>query len=247
MTIGEDFNYTIRTALKESNLFALLVTPSVLEKPNYVVNEEYPEAIKENKKILAVEYIPTKEDDLKASFINIGKAILSNNREQLCDVVYDSLEPYLVSVNDEDYKYAYYIGMAYLNGIDVEVDNNKAVELITIAAESGYMDAMIQMVSMYLHGKGVGINVGAAIEWQERIISQLESNPQESIDYTLNLMNELWYLGEFYWDIFDREKCMLTYRKMTETGEQFKSRRKSFHKKEKDKKSRTKQIAFCRV
>ena len=80
MTIGEDFNYTIRTALKESNLFALLVTPSVLEKPNYVVNEEYPEAIKENKKILAVEYIPTKEDDLKASFINIGKAILSNNR-----------------------------------------------------------------------------------------------------------------------------------------------------------------------
>lgn len=235
LTIGEDFNNSIRTALKESNLFALLVTPSVLEKPNYVVNEEYPEAIKENKKILAVEYVPTKADDLKASFANIEKAILSNNREQLCDVVYDSLKPYLVSVSDEDYKHAYYIGMAYLNGIDVEVDNNKAVELITLAAESGYMDAMIQMVSMYLHGKGVEINVGAAIEWQERIISQLESNPQEGIDYILNLMNELWYLGEFYWDILDREKCMLTYRKMTETGERFKSSRKSSHKKEKDK------------
>ena len=57
---GEDFEKNIDTALEKSKLFALLVTPSLLEyqengKPNFVMEKEYPAACRAGKMILPAE------------------------------------------------------------------------------------------------------------------------------------------------------------------------------------------------
>ena len=41
---GENFNDAIHEAMEKSKLFALVVTPSLLENPNYIMNTEYPAA-----------------------------------------------------------------------------------------------------------------------------------------------------------------------------------------------------------
>lgn len=61
---GENFNNAIFEAMKKSSLFALVVTPSLLENPNYVMTVEYPEARKLEKPILPIEGIPTDNDEL---------------------------------------------------------------------------------------------------------------------------------------------------------------------------------------
>ena len=61
---GEQFNDAIEEAMKKSVLFALVVTPSLLENPNYVKDIEYPRAQDMEKKIVAVEARGTEPDEL---------------------------------------------------------------------------------------------------------------------------------------------------------------------------------------
>ena len=41
---GENFNDSIAAALEQSSLFALAVTPNLVNEPNYVMSIEYPMA-----------------------------------------------------------------------------------------------------------------------------------------------------------------------------------------------------------
>ncbi|MCQ2538107.1 MAG: toll/interleukin-1 receptor domain-containing protein, partial [Lachnospiraceae bacterium] len=59
LTPGENFNTSILEALKKSQLFALVVTPNLLEEENYVARIEYPEALKLGKAVLPVLAKPT--------------------------------------------------------------------------------------------------------------------------------------------------------------------------------------------
>ncbi len=45
LTPGEDFNEAIFDAIKKSELFAMVVTPNLINEENYVKNVEYPEAV----------------------------------------------------------------------------------------------------------------------------------------------------------------------------------------------------------
>ena len=56
--------------------------------------------------------------------------------------------------------------MAYLGGIDVEVDHRRALLLIEGVAEGGLVEAMEKLVNMYRNGEGVEQNYRTAIEWQ---------------------------------------------------------------------------------
>jgi len=57
------------------------------------------------------------------------------------------------------------IGIAYLNGVDVEVNRRRGIELITSAAESGYLEAMETLAEAH---KAAG-NYQVALEITERI------------------------------------------------------------------------------
>ena len=71
---GENFKDNIEKMLNKSALFTLLVTPNLLEKPNFVMDEEYPAAKKANKIILPAEMKTTDIQKLKAEFENACKS-----------------------------------------------------------------------------------------------------------------------------------------------------------------------------
>ena len=64
LTPGEDFNEAIGAVLEKSDLFALAVTPNLVNEVNYVMTTEYPAALAQHKPILPVEMEPTDRADL---------------------------------------------------------------------------------------------------------------------------------------------------------------------------------------
>lgn len=52
LTPGENFNNAIAKALQKSELFTLVVTPNLVNEPNYVMEHEYPAARDSGKPIL---------------------------------------------------------------------------------------------------------------------------------------------------------------------------------------------------
>ncbi len=71
---------------------------------------------------------------------------------------------------DNSAEHSFLIGLAYLGGIDVEVDRERAVTLIEDAANCGLAEAMEKLVSMYRTGEGVERNYEEAIKWQGKLV-----------------------------------------------------------------------------
>lgn len=225
---GENFNNSILEALKKSDLFTLLVTPNILEDPNYVKDNEYPVAMKNAKRIVAAECVKTDREELTKKYVDIPPICEVFGSQKIGKSIYEALSTTKKLKENNEAQHIYYMGMAYLNGIDVEVNFDRARELIEKAANSEYLDAMIQMVSMYLHGKGVRRDIDSAIKWQEKIVKNLERKPTNDIDSTLTLLNELWFLGDFYWEILDDRHCLFAFKKMKRVCEEYnKNSRKS--------------------
>lgn len=68
LSSGEDFNAAIGAALKKCSLFALTVTPNIVEENNHVMAVEHPEARKANKPILPMVLPPTDPEVLYRCF-----------------------------------------------------------------------------------------------------------------------------------------------------------------------------------
>ena len=64
LTIGENFNDSIKDALQKSGLFVLAVTPNLVNETNYIMTTEYPMAYDAGKPILPAELVPTDREQL---------------------------------------------------------------------------------------------------------------------------------------------------------------------------------------
>lgn len=157
LTPGESFKESIEKILDDCKLFALLVTPQLLEKvvdgtgeikENYVISTELPLARKNKKEkgidIFAVEMETTDREALAA--IEIDEYINSKDptfRQRLLDAV-----SRITATSQKSSESNYLIGLAYMEGIDVEVDREKGMQLIVDAAESGCLEAIHKMVDI---------------------------------------------------------------------------------------------------
>lgn len=188
---GEDFNNTIKEALLKSNLFALMVTPSVIEKGNYIIEHEYPLAKemqrKNGKPILPIESVDTDRAELEKLYEDIPECAKQSQESLLFDLLIGSLRNIALMQNKNDPVHNYFIGLAYLNGIDVEIDYKKAHELIISAAESGVVEAKKKLVSIYSAGIGTHIDYKKALYWSEQIIEQYKKENRKDKDYNRNL------------------------------------------------------------
>ncbi len=175
LTPGEDFNDSIMDALKKSDIFALLVTPNLVKEENYVRSIEYPAAKKENKLVFPVEMVPTDASLLKEQFKDIPFCINAENtelfNERLIEVVSDIVKTKL----SDDPEHIFLIGLAYLEGIDVERNPEKGIELITRAAESGCVEAMDKLAYFYREGIGVEVDWNRYNEWTQKASNAIES------------------------------------------------------------------------
>ena len=206
LTPGEDFEENIYKAFDISKLFALLVTPNLVNEKNYVQTTEYPLARKSGKKILPAEWVDTDKKLLKEQYPDIPQCVNGKDQAELDKGIADALKTIALQSNDNDPEHCYLIGLAYLDGIDVEINVPYAIELITSAAEKEYLDAMDKLYRMYLDGDRVKIDYNAAKKWAQKLYEfELKTNGEKHLD-TLSIQNNLSYI---YGKLGDYENAIL--------------------------------------
>ncbi len=220
LTPGESFDTSIERALDKCELFTLAVTPNLVNEKNYVMTTEYPMARGKGKKIIALECLPTDPAELKALYENVPDAVDVND-EGLLSL---TLQACLSSVDGSDIppaEHDYCIGMAYMNGIDVEIDRDRALGLLIRSAEAGHADAIKRLVSIYRRGDGVEQDYEAALEWQRRLVAvrreQFRENEQkeEALAYFYALYDLYYCLVELR-KLAESEKTMMRLMKLAE-------------------------------
>lgn len=195
LTPGESFNENIGRMLKESKLFTLLVTPNLLEKPNgkpnYVMEHEYPDARDAGMDILPAEMEETDKDTLNAEYIGIPECVCPSDDEAFRERLVQSLGKIARTENDDDPEHNYLIGLAYLNGIDVETNPERGLSLIASAADTELPEAMIALANIYHDGISVQINYSEELKWRERVYEYEKKTHGEENPASLLALREL--------------------------------------------------------
>lgn len=220
---GENFNQAIAAAMEKSELFALVITPSLLEEPNYVMTTEYPAAREQDKKILPVMLSPTDSDQMKKHYEGIPEAVDPSDRETLADALRTALANVARQENDAEPQHVFFIGLAYLAGIDVEVDHERAVEMITFAAEQELPEAIEKLVSMHRTGEGVKRSYETAIVWQRKLVDlrKREFEQEQSEKNGSAWISELWQLGDFLFELGQTSEAEAAYQGQLAASEQY--------------------------
>ena len=224
---GEGFNKAIKDAFEKSSLFAMAVTPHLEEEGNYVMRVEYPMARdrkseKNDIEIVPVEMYDEKEEDWRIDLASLRHhqefkyreiRYLQNEQyeEKLNQAFLDSLERIAKKENDGSAQHRFFIGLAYLTGIDMEINSALALELIRSAAEdeNPCYDATEKLVDMYLRGDGVPLSIPEAIAWQEKLCKQLQNevkknhSPDEHLGYGTRHFRALIRLSDLLRDAGD--------------------------------------------
>lgn len=186
LTSGENFNSAIEEAIKKCDLFIMAVTPNIVKEENYVMTTEYPLAVREKKPVLPIELVETSHAELRNKYKEIPACISAKDKKALEHVLAEQLQLFMPTERKEDPQHIFLIGLAYLSGIDMEVNKEKALALITSAAEAGLPEAMDQMANIYNMGDGTEINYETALKWRERqVIAEGKayySNPEKGYD-----------------------------------------------------------------
>lgn len=168
LTPGENFNEEIRAAMEKSELFILLVTPELVQGENYIRSVEYPMARQAGKPILPVEASPTDRSRLQEGFEELPEVTDISDEEAFRERLLSAVGR-AARQSSDDPVHTYLIGLAYLDGIDVETDRARALELITRAAEADLQEAMEKLLNMYYFGKGVELNYHKALFWCQKM------------------------------------------------------------------------------
>ena len=179
LTPGEDFNEAIGQMLARSDLFALVVTPSLVNEPNYVMDIEYPEALRLGKPVFPVEMEETDRAALEENYASIPACVPGMEGEAFLEALKERLKGLALSAREDSPAHTYLIGLAYLDGIDVEIDRDRAAGLITGAAKAGIPEAMLQLANMYAAGKGVPVDHEQEIRWRKAYIGTLRASYEE--------------------------------------------------------------------
>jgi len=189
---GENFNEQIQEALKKSDLFALVVTPNIVEAPNYIITHEYPAAAKLEKTVIPFEAKATERMLLEQSFSGIPECIPEMSINSLTEKLLDFIGG---KTPDNTPKHIFLIGLAYMAGIDVETDKEKGLRLIKEAADSSefFPEAIEKLVNIYEVGDGVEVSYKLAMEWQNKLISEykkryFKNHSEENCNLLMNAL-----------------------------------------------------------
>lgn len=211
---GENFNDAIKEALVKSDLFLLTVTPNLVNEDNYIVKVEYPLAKEVRKPILPVELVTTDKEKINSSFKDIPVVIDANNEVLLSETILNDLKKIAIETNNTP-EHDFFIGLAYLAGIDVEVDYEKAVELITSSAEKGLLLAIDKLIEMYKTGIAVKRSFKKVLDLYEKKISILEEKLESNYsDELVKTLCENYILhGDYLLEILKYKRSKVQYEK----------------------------------
>ncbi len=191
LTPGEDFNKSIQKAIEKSDLFAMVITPNIVEPNNYIIKHEYPAADTAKKTILPLESIQTDKDKLNKYYENIPSCTDIHNSTALSSALLRNLKITATEENDSP-EHNYLIGLAYLTGIDVETNHERGIKLIKKAAEANMPEAVARMATINRTGIGCDINYNQYEYWTDRLIEIFKKQyPLYDSEGWLRLTNSL--------------------------------------------------------
>lgn len=171
LTPGEDFNKSIKNAIQKSDLFAMVITPNIIEPNNYIIEHEYPMADSAQKTILPLEGVETDKEKLNKCYKNIPECTNVYNSTALSEALLRNISITAKEENSNSPEHNYLIGLAYLTGIDVEINHERGIELIKKAAEEDLPEAVTRMITIYQKGIGREVNYKECFYWSERLIT----------------------------------------------------------------------------
>ncbi len=211
LVMGEEFNKQIEEKLLSGKAFVLSVTPNLLEEGNYVLKEEYPKAVKNNKPIIPIEMVDTDKTILKDQYEKLSDCIHRDDQETISK----ALEEVGFEKQEDSLERDFLIGMGYLTGTDREKNIKLAMKKIVDVANKGYEEAIRKLIHMYEYGDGVEIHFGEAIKWQNDLLKLMEETCNLK-EYTnsAEFLYQLLRLGDLY--VKDRmlEEAIETYEKV---------------------------------
>lgn len=205
LSTGEAWNNQIQDALDNSDLFLLLVTPSIVEPDNYVIREEFPAAKSKKMAIVPAQkdsqnFTVETEKKLREYFPDIQTLVDGNNAGALEQALAEVAD---VSVSTLEIDYL--IGLAFFNGIHVEKNTDKATSLIIATAKKGFPEAISKVADMYWNGDGLERNFEQSIHYRKIMVSVYESkcfgkecNLDDMLEYVSSLerlTKDLYELG----------------------------------------------------
>ena len=215
---GEDFNEEIKEALQKSEVFTLLVTPNLVNEINYVMTHEYPMALELNKKVLPAEAVETNKQKLNENYKNLPEIIDANNSEILSENLIKNLKRLLTN-NTDDGEHIYYIALAYLLGIDVELDSEKAIKLLERSAEKDFPPAYQKLATMYSLGDRVPFDVEKALYYREKSVT-LHQKTFDELSKIKDIANDTNYLTllQEYFELMHRYRSAGRLKEAVESG-----------------------------
>ena len=225
MSSGEKWSDQIGDALKQSDVFLLLVSPSITEPDNYVIREEYPAARKQDKAIVSVGKNENKADtpdieELRQIFPGLKVLVDGDNVDEL-----ESALQEITAKTESTPETEYLIGLAFFNGIEMERDTDKAVSLIVASACQNLPEAVKKLAEMYWKGDGIAVNYENSILWRKRLVELYEEKFDEIKDTEemLAYIRALENLAACLYELNSFRDSLLYAKQLTELMEQITS------------------------
>lgn len=190
LTPGESFKENIDRMLKDSKLFTLLVTPNLLEDKNFVMEEEFPKARDSRMNIIPAEMEKTDREILSDKYRGIPECVDPYD-EEFKERFAAALSQIAISENSANHEHNFLIGLAYLEGIDVEVNRDRGLELLIKAGEAELPEAMEKLYEIYSEGKYVSFDYKIAVYWAEKAYFHYKNSLGEEAPETLTALNNL--------------------------------------------------------
>ena len=214
LSIGERWDEEILEQLRSSDIFLLLVTPSILEADNYCHTHEYPEAKAQGMELIAVQMDRMDSEQLRVfreMYPDMGVPLDGADPNTL-ETIFRRHLPHL----EDDPNTRYYIGLAFLMGVNVEKNAELAVCLITSAAEDGLIHAMERLADMYHSGIGTAIDHYRSALWQEKAARALQEAFEEmsTDDSAFRSCDAMVKLIHVWLDIGEYEKAACAVRQL---------------------------------
>ncbi|MCR4896437.1 MAG: toll/interleukin-1 receptor domain-containing protein [Lachnospiraceae bacterium] len=169
LVAGEDYNEQIRAQLEACDVFVLVVTPRLLENGNYVIRQEYPDAVRAGKIILPVMMEEADPAVLVEAFPGIGEMCFSGDPGKIrgrLDEAFGRAGGRLPELSGQAW---FRLGRAYASGVLTERDRALAKHCFEQSARLEYIWGIVRMArELQESGKET-----AAIPWMQQAFERL--------------------------------------------------------------------------
>ena len=202
LTPGENFNDEIENAISKCNVFSLVITPNTVTENNYITETEYPLAIANGKVIFPAMFVHTDKRLIEEKFGHMTVPVDAHDEAAFGEAFAGVLNGLTTTRKNDSDEHKYLIALAYISGIEVEVNVTKAILILTNCAQRQFLPAMEKLVDIYRRGQGVPVDHEKAIDLQKKIVGIKEKVPAGD-EAPLDLVSALYTLSQLYLELYN--------------------------------------------